>query len=176
MPEKKLPDTDSPPEDTSMADEAWVSVIQKMDETYADLVHYQVEIEQKNAELEETQGFLDSVQSSMSDVLIVCDKQGVIQRVNSALEQLTGQSAEQLIGQSFNLLVADDYQQKIANFQNQLRVQPVRDCEVELKSTAGAVPLAMNCSPRKDHRGRMVGMVLVGRPLGELQKAYKDLN
>ncbi|WP_432474107.1 ATP-binding protein [Amphritea sp. HPY] len=176
MPEKKLPQTEPLPEDAAMADEAWVSVIQKMDETYADLVHYQVEIEQKNAELEETQGFLDSVQSSMSDVLIVCDKQGMIQQVNSALEQLTGQGAEQLIGQSFSSLVADDYQQKIASFQSQLRVQPVRDCEVELKSTTGTVPLAMNCSPRKDHRGRMAGMVIVGRPLGELQKAYKDLN
>jgi two-component system sensor histidine kinase HupT/HoxJ len=34
----------------------------------------------------------------------------------------------------------------------------------------------MNCSPRKNHRGRLVGMVLIGRPLGELQKAYIELN
>ena len=173
MPEKKFTDHS---EADAIADEAWVSVIQKMDETYADLVHYQVEIEQKNLELEQTQGFLDSVQSSMSDVLIVCDKQGLIQQVNTALEQLTGKASEQLLDQPFVELIAQPYRQKIADFQNQLRVQPVRDCEVELVGQDGLVPLAMNCSPRKDQRGRMAGMVMIGRPLGELQRAYKELN
>jgi len=163
-------------ENPELADEAWVSVIQKMDETYADLVHYQVEIEQKNLELEQTQGFLDSVQSAMSDVLIVCDKQGVIQQLNSAFEQLTGVAAEELIGKDFIELVAPAYQNKFTDIENQLRVQPVRDCEVELAGRKGWVPLAMNCSPRRDKRGRMAGMVMIGRPLGELQKAYKELN
>ncbi|WP_417227994.1 ATP-binding protein [Amphritea sp.] len=161
---------------SELADEAWVSVIQKMDETYADLVHYQVEIEQKNLELEQTQGFLDSVQSAMSDVLIVCDKQGVIQQLNSAFEQLTGVAADELIGKHFIELVAPAYQNKFTDIENQLRVQPVRDCEVELAGRKGWVPLAMNCSPRRDRRGRMAGMVMIGRPLGELQKAYKELN
>ena len=180
MTEKDHPNIDNPDSEPhsseAMADEAWVSVIQKMDETYADLVHYQVEIEEKNQELEQTRDFLDSVQSSMSDILIVCDKQGVIQQVNSALAHLTGESVDQLVGKFFADLIARPYRQKIADFQNQLRVQPVRDCEVELVGHDGPVPLAMNCSPRKDHRGRMAGMVLVGRPLGELQKAYKELN
>jgi two-component system sensor histidine kinase HupT/HoxJ len=173
MASKKSKDIAETPE---LADEAWVSVIQKMDETYADLVHYQVEIERKNLELEQTQGFLDSVQSAMNDVLIVCDKQGVIQQVNSALEQLTGEQADRLIGKPFVELVARPYQSKITAIQNQLRLTPVRDCEVELMGHEGSVPLAMNCSPRKDKRGRMAGMVMVGRPLGELQKAYKELN
>ena len=34
---------------------AWIEVIRKMDETYADLVHYQVELEQKNSALEDAQ-------------------------------------------------------------------------------------------------------------------------
>ena len=63
-------------------EDAWVSVIQKMDEAYADLVRYQVEVEEKNLELEENKQFFDSIQSSMSDVLIVCDHSGYIQRVN----------------------------------------------------------------------------------------------
>ena len=55
---------------------AWIEVIQKMDSVYADLVHYQVELEQKNSELEEAQQFIGSVLSSMTDVLIVCDTEG----------------------------------------------------------------------------------------------------
>lgn len=157
-------------------EDAWVSVIQKMDEAYADLVHSQVEVEEKNAELEENKLFFDSIQSSMSDVLIVCDHNGAIQRVNSALENLTGRKGDSLVGVHFTTLVEERFLQKVDSFLNQIRIQPVRDCELELIGTEGSVPLSMNCSPRKNHRGRLVGMVLIGRPLGELQKAYIDLN
>ncbi len=158
------------------SEDAWVSVIQKMDEAYADLVHSQVEVEEKNAELEEAHSFFHSIQSAMSDVLIVCDQTGVVQGVNRALEELTGRTESDLIGTRFTDLVAEKYHAKISNFMGQLRVQPVRDCEVELIGLQGKVPLSMNCSPRNNHRGRLIGMVMVGRPLGELQKAYKELN
>lgn len=158
------------------SEDAWVSVIQKMDEAYADLVHSQVEVEEKNTELEDARSFLHSIQSAMSDVLIVCDQNGVVQGVNRALEQLTGRSEEELIGVRFTDLVAATYHSKISSFMGQLRIQPVRDCEVELIGRNGFVPLSMNCSPRNNHRGRLIGMVMVGRPLGELQKAYKELN
>lgn len=157
-------------------DDAWVSVIRKMDEAYADLVHSQVEVEEKNAELQENKQFLDSVQSSMSDVLIVCDHLGQIQQVNRALEMLTGKLGDQLVGSHFTDLVDHRFLQKVNGLINQVRVQPVRDCEIELQGVDGSVPLSMNCSPRKNHRGRLVGMVLIGRPLGELQKAYIELN
>ncbi|WP_415885263.1 ATP-binding protein [Neptuniibacter sp. QD37_6] len=157
-------------------DDAWVSVIRKMDEAYADLVHSQVEVEEKNAELQENKQFLDSVQSSMSDVLIVCDHLGQIQQVNRALEMLTGKLGEELVGNHFTDLVDPRFLQKVNGLINQVRVQPVRDCEIELQGIDGSVPLSMNCSPRKNHRGRLVGMVLIGRPLGELQKAYIELN
>ncbi|WP_415901605.1 ATP-binding protein [Neptuniibacter sp. QD29_5] len=157
-------------------DDAWVSVIRKMDEAYADLVHSQVEVEEKNAELQENKQFLDSVQSSMSDVLIVCDHLGQIQQVNRALEMLTGKLGEELVGNHFTDLVDPRFLQKVNGLINQVRVQSVRDCEIELQGIDGSVPLSMNCSPRKNHRGRLVGMVLIGRPLGELQKAYIELN
>lgn len=158
------------------ADEAWVSVIRKMDETYADLVRYQVEIEEKNDALEQAQSFLDSVQSAMSDLLIVCDHQGLIIQINAAAEQLTGRHADDVVGLPFTELVTEKFRSKISSSLQQIRVQPLRDCEVELLAPSGAVPLAMNCSARKDQRGRLVGMVMVGRPLGELQRAYKALN
>jgi len=164
------------PQLDSGVDDAWVSVIRKMDEAYADLVHSQVEVEEKNAELQENKQFLDSVQSSMSDVLIVCDHLGQIQQVNRALEMLTGKLGDDLIGTHFTDLVDPRFLQKVNGLINQVRVQPVRDCEIELQGVDGSVPLSMNCSPRKNHRGRLVGMVLIGRPLGELQKAYIELN
>ena len=54
-----------------------------------DLVRYQVELEEKNSALEEAQQFIGSVLTAMTDVLFVCDTEGVIQQVNLALEALT---------------------------------------------------------------------------------------
>jgi len=55
--------------DSGSGEAAWIEVIQKMDEVYADLVHYQVEVEAKNSALEEAQRFIESVQQSMTDVV-----------------------------------------------------------------------------------------------------------
>ncbi|HEX9803776.1 MAG TPA: PAS domain-containing protein, partial [Gammaproteobacteria bacterium] len=75
---------------------AWIEVIQKMDEVYADLVRYQIALEAKNAALEEAQQFIRSVLASMTDILIVCDTSGRIEQVNAALEVLSGRGAGEL--------------------------------------------------------------------------------
>jgi two-component system sensor histidine kinase HupT/HoxJ len=54
-----------------------------MDEVYNDLLQYEVALEEKNAALEESQQFIESVLASMSDILIVCDRHGVIEEVNA---------------------------------------------------------------------------------------------
>ncbi|MGD8956229.1 MAG: PAS domain S-box protein, partial [Chromatiaceae bacterium] len=85
--------------DTVSDESAWIEVIQRMDSIYADIVRYQVELEEKNAGLEEAHQFIQSVISSMTDVLIVADTQGQIQQVNRALEGLIGMPAGDIIGQ-----------------------------------------------------------------------------
>lgn len=47
----------------SITEESWIEVIRKMDSVYADLVGYQVELEDKNTELEEAHRFINSVLS-----------------------------------------------------------------------------------------------------------------
>jgi len=161
---------------STTSEEAWIEVIHKMDEVYADLVHYQVELEEKNSALEEAQRFIDSVQAAMTDVLIVCDVQGRIEQVNPALEHLTGRTADNLFHRPLkdlfdeaSILLAEDFSEKI-------RSDTVYECEVSLIDAEGsAAPLAMNCSSRFDHDGRLVGMVFIGRPVGELRRAYEEL-
>ncbi|MDU6243522.1 MAG: PAS domain-containing sensor histidine kinase, partial [Bradyrhizobium sp.] len=50
----------------------WIEVIRKMDEVYSDLLRYEVDLEHKNAELEEAQAFVTNVIESVSDILVVC--------------------------------------------------------------------------------------------------------
>lgn len=156
---------------------AWIEVIQKMESVYADLVHSQVQVEEKNAALEEAHQFIRSVLMSMTDVLMVCDLQGRIEQVNQALEYLAGKQEADLLGQPLATLFTEESRAYVENFPEKPDADAVVDCEVSLLGRDGeAVPLAMNCSSRYDADGRLVGMVLIGRPVGELQRAYKDLN
>jgi two-component system sensor histidine kinase HupT/HoxJ len=155
----------------------WIDVIHKMEGVYTDLVRYQVELEEKNAALEVAQQFIRSVLSSITDVLIVCDIQGRIQQVNRALEEITGKQEQELLQQPFATLFAPASQHMVAEFPEKIRSNVIVDCEISLLSLDGnAVPLATNCASRYDHDGRLVGMVLIGRPVGELRRAYEDLS
>ena len=159
-----------------VSEDAWIEVIHRMDDIYADLVRYQVDLEEKNAALEEAQRFIDSVLSSMSDVLVVADVQGRIQRANKAMVKLLGRSELELIGTDLSALFALTAVPMIANFPDYLRIGDILDCEIEILASGGeAVPLAVNCSPRYDSEGTLSGMVVTGRPLGELRRAYRDL-
>jgi two-component system sensor histidine kinase HupT/HoxJ len=95
---------------TDSTEEAWIEVIHKMDSVYADLVHSQVELELKNTALEEAQLFINSVLSAMTDTLIVCDNEGIILQVNSALETLTGKTKEDYLQHSIHDVFSEDSQ------------------------------------------------------------------
>lgn len=161
----------------SDSEAVWIDVIHKMDDVYADLVRYQVELEEKNAALEVAQQFISSVLSSITDVLIVCDINGRIQQVNQALEDITGQQEQDLLQKPLDALFAPVSHHMVEQFPEKIRSDTIIDCEVSLLSRDGsAVPLATNCASRYDHSGSLVGMVLIGRPVGELRRAYQDLS
>jgi len=53
----------------------------------------------------------------------------------------------------------------------------VVDGELRFVASTGSSDLfAINSSPRHDHRGRFIGVVLTGRPIGELRRAYEALH
>ncbi len=168
-----------------------------MDEVYRDLLNYEVALEQNNAALQESQLFISSVLSSMSDVLVVCDPAGVVEEINASLLKLTGRSEGELRGSSIlglfadgasraaidALLVAQTASQATTHAAEQpagtaavLPTELLADCELSMHTAAGqAVPVALSCTPRFTSDGRRVGLVVTGRPIGELRKAYSAL-
>ncbi len=164
-----------PPE--GVGEDVWIDVIRKMDEVYSDLLQYEVALEEKNAKLEETQKFIFSVLTSMSDVLVVCDRHGVIQEVNQALADLVGQSEEELRGTPLIDLFSDDASSEQARrFLRDLHSERIQDCELHFKCRyAPEMPVAVNCTPRLSPVGKFVGMVMTGRPVGDLRRAYEQL-
>ncbi len=158
-------------------DRVWLDVIHKMDEVYNDLLKYEVALEEKNAALEDTQQFISSVLTSMSDILIVCSRAGVVESVNQALLTLTGKAEDELRGRPIFDLFADEASRQRA--QQHFAGHPgetLHDCELQIGAAAGVpVPVSMNCTPRFSAVGKLLGMVVTGRPVGELQRAYQAL-
>ena len=159
-------------------EEAWIDVIQKMDEVYADHVRHQLELEHKNAELEDAQAFIDSVLSSMTDVLIVCDTRGKIQQANTAYKKLSDFQDDDILGKDLQSIFAEQSVKTAGKLTTKIRDhERIEDQELFLVDSNGKESLfSMNCSARYDHEGRFVGVVLIGRHLGELRRAYKDLD
>ena len=178
-----VPPADAPPDLTPDSplppggETAWIEVIQKMDEVYNDLLQYEVTLEEKNAALEESHQFIESVLASMSDILIVCDRNGNIEEVNPSLRHIAGKTADELTHKPIFDLFADEGERARARdvFTRQGR-QGVHDCEFFLRAGDGStVPVSMNCTPRLSQTGKLMGMVVTGRPVGELRRAYSAL-
>ncbi|MCW9045021.1 MAG: ATP-binding protein [Alphaproteobacteria bacterium] len=161
----------------SVQESAWVEVINKMEEVYSDLIRYEVDLEGKNAALEDAQRFITSVVESVSDVLIVCDRGFQVLQVNKAMLELTGLPEEELLDCTFaDLLVPEDralFNDIRANAEKRIGAES----ELRFKALNGETDLvAVHSSTRFDHDGRRAGLVLTGRPIGELRRAYEALN
>ena len=169
--------TGHPGELVGVGEEVWMDVIHKMDEVYSDLLQYEVALEEKNAKLEESQQFILSVLTAMSDILVVCGRDGAIEDVNPALEVITGKSAEDLRGGAiYDLFVGEDARDKARQLLTVFGEREVHDCELQLRAHDGsAVPVSFNCTPRFNAVGKSMGMVVTGRPVGELRRAYQAL-
>ena len=165
----------APPEDVS--ESTWIEVIHKMDEVYNELLLYEVALEEKNAALEESQQFIFSVLTSMSDLLVVCDRYGVIEEVNQALVAFTGRSEAELKGDKLCTLFAEaDSCQAAERVMARLASEPAHDQELQFRTRdGGATPATLNFTPRLSGAGKLLGMVITGRPVGELRRAYRAL-
>ncbi len=156
----------------------WVDVIHKMDEVYSQLVHDEIALEEKNAQLEQSQQFIFSLLTAMSDVLVACGSDGLIEETNAALCDLVGRSDDALHGTPVAALMADA--SSAARLRHVLDTPALQrggaSVEVELVDAHGQrVPVDFNCTPRLDSAGRRVGHVFVGRPMGEIKRAYHQL-
>lgn len=171
--------TPLPTHDLEGVDEStWVDVIRKMDEVYSQLIEDEIELERKNVQLEQTQQFVYSVLTAMTDVLIVCGADGQIEETNAALCELVGRTDAALRGMPVWQLFADE--RSIAGLRRLIgHADPTRMGEVlelNLVDAAGkAVPVDASCTPRLSPDGRRAGTVVVGRPMAEIKQAYGEL-
>jgi two-component system sensor histidine kinase HupT/HoxJ len=159
------------------SESAWIEVVRSMDEVYNELLQYEVVLEQKNTELEESQQFIYSILTSMSDLLVVCDRNGVIEEVNQSLLDFTGKTEQEMKGAKLDSLFADETACAMAKKMiSGLTTEPANDVELQFRTRDGSVtPVALNFTPRLSGARRLLGVVITGRPVGELRRAYHKL-
>ncbi|MDJ0630460.1 MAG: ATP-binding protein [Rhodobacter sp.] len=170
--EIKPSDTDDKPFST----EAWSQVLAAVDKAYAELVSYQERLEQQNEELHEFRRLLGSILSSVSDVMLVLGRSGVIEEVSASIGRVTGIGGGSLVGTRADALFEGESAIRIGQAIEALRFSkdPVH-FEADVVTPDGSAPYDVSISARTDDRGRMTGAVIVGRPLGELRRAYAEL-
>ncbi len=157
---KVLQPTESLDFDSVIGDDTWIEVVQQMDIIYRDLVESQIELEQKNTELEEAQQFIESILSAMHNILVVTDTNSRILRVNAALEALTGKTSIELSGQ---LLTSVFYQSQSNIDLSEKLIKKIRsgmllDCEIEIvNANDESVPMSITSKAHYDYSGRLIG-------------------
>ncbi|MDJ0820988.1 MAG: ATP-binding protein [Paracoccaceae bacterium] len=166
--------TDEPTQ--AFSEDTWRDVIAAMDRTYSELVEYQELLEKQNTELDELRQFMNSVLSSVSDLLIVVDKNRNIERTGGAIRTILGPRAAAEAGLPLADLLETSEQGTLFEVIDQvMRDRDPRMVETQFATPDGPTPLEVSVSPRLDQRGRSQGVVLVGRPVGELRNAYLEL-
>ena len=166
-----------PSELDPFSESAWIEVVRSMDEVYNELLQYEVVLEQKNSELEESQQFIFSILTSMSDLLVVCDRNGVIEEVNHSLLAFTGKTEQEMKGAKLSSLFADETDCAVARrVISSLTTEPANDVELQFRTRDGNItPVALNFTPRLSAAKKLLGVVITGRPVGELRRAYHKL-
>ncbi|GLK63804.1 MULTISPECIES: PAS domain-containing sensor histidine kinase [Paracoccus] len=160
----------------ALTDAAWSDVLIAVDRTYAELIEHQERLEAQNRELEALRQFLSSVITSVSDVLIVLDRDGRVDEVNASTCVCTGLPVAALVGRSVADLVREEDRAGLSALIAEIaRTRAPGRMELSLVSSREPAPVEAVLSPRLDDRGRIEGLVLTGRPVGELRRAYAQL-
>ncbi len=157
-------------------DDTWNEVLVAVDKTYAELVSYQERLEAQNNELNTLRRFLSSVMASISDYLVVIDRNGQIFEAGQATCTALGFDLEHaktlnvvevfraLGGQDLNAILSD-----VVLLRKEVTI------EAELFGEGVCEPVELRIAPRLDRRRKAIGAVLTARPLGELKRAYAKL-
>lgn len=168
------PSLDKPAD--SFSEAAWGDVIQAVDRTYSELVAYQERLETQNAELDDLRRFMSSVFESVSDLLLVVDKEHRIERTGGPIDHVLGPVHSASIGACVDDLIVDESQRDLRQaIDRVILTQRATTIEIDIKTSKGSTPLELSIAPRLDERARSRGAVLVGRPVGELRSAYSEL-
>ena len=160
----------------NIGEEAWSDVLSAVDRTYAELVDYQEQLEARNTELMQLRAFLSSIMTSISDYLVVTGKDLRISDASASFCQAVGCAKDDLVGREIGEFLADAHSERLlGTITRTIGMKSGETFEADLMTVSGHDPVEFKVAPRLDRRRRVTGIVLTGRPLGELRRAFSEL-
>ncbi len=111
--------------------------------------------------------YIDKIITSMTDVLLVTNKDGLIKTVNPAAENVFGYKQEELIGQFISIIIPKEHLLHQVRQQNLLiKNQKPEDFEVICKAKNDEkVVLEFSCSPIQSDVKGLINFVYIGRDI-----------
>lgn len=164
------------PRDGEFSDEAWLSVLAAYDRTYAELASHHALLERQNEELQTQRRFIASVLGAVNDIMVVLGRDAGIEEASASFAAAIRRDPAALTG----LRIADVFDAEGAARLDaalvELRQQrSAARFEANVMTPEGPAPFDIALSARVNDRGRLIGAVLIGRPLAELRRAYSEL-
>ncbi len=120
---------------------------------------------------------LASAIEQTADLVIVTDKDGVIEYVNPAFEQTTGYSAAEAIGKKPNLVKSGRHGDQFYKllWETILAGKPFKQVLINRRKDGSLYYEEKTISPLKDALGRITHFVSVGRDITERKRAEKEI-
>jgi PAS domain S-box-containing protein len=153
------------------------------EQTFAELltnwVHYLLERQAYEAELEQQEAFTQSLIDSLPDPLYAFDADGELVRWNDRLAAVTGRKPEQLDGMTASEFVAERDRDRLAAVTKRVRSGEYVSVEAALETADGEqIPYEFSGAPLRDGSGEITGVVGIGRDVSartEHRRRLSDL-
>lgn len=142
---------------------------------------YKNKMEKKSKEREK---WLSTVLNSINDAVIATDKERLVTFMNSAAESLTGLNLKYAYGQDFEEVFNITISKRLwlTKKDSRTRIRPVRkemnpslNQAILINKRRKEIPIDHSYAPIRDHKGNILGSVLVLRDITEKKNAEKKL-
>lgn len=122
--------------------------------------------------------YIDKIITSMTDVLLVTNKKGLIKTVNPAAENLFGYKEEELIDQYISKVIPEEHLLHQVREQKSLdQAQKPEDFEVTCQAKNDEeVILEFSCSPIQSDVKGLIDFVYIGRDITIRKRQEEELN
>ncbi len=133
----------------------------------------QIAVAIENARLFTETKKLSSVVAQTADNVYICDKNGVIEYVNHAFEEVTGYTKEEVVGQTPRLLKSDRHSRAFYKnlWDTVLAGKVFRSQLINRKKNGQLYYELKTITPIKDAQGNITHLVSTGRDITELKQA-----
>ncbi len=160
--------------------EARDSAFTDREQTFAELltnwIHYLLEQQEYERELEQQQAFTESLINSLPDPLYAFDDDGLV-RWNARLETVTGFGADRLDEMDPANLIAEHDRERVSRLAGRVREGEQATVQADLNRADGTtVPYELSGAPLRDETGEIAGVVGTGRDVSEQQRHQRRLS